>query len=628
MILNALAVSFFWLSFIVVGLATLSIVEKKWIHRSADKDYLVRVFIGVCLGFFLYIPILLVGYLTSADVIITSVAWLTFFLMGLVILVRHKELKKLVFQLKSDKWGWFLVAVLAIDYVVSLKVGSHLSGDAIGHIARIRDIATNGFTINDPNYPMLLDSRGMVSLFHGVYATGANIVRLDALDFWFYSLGFFRAAMALGVYSVLKVLFKQKHLASLISAATLIALSYDWRYILYPNQSVHLWLFALTISLIRILGNHKDVLGRILFVASISLASLSHPVFATGMIFLTTVTFGVYVLLRDGGSVYKRIAESIKEYWWYLVAVPVLGLTTIAGALLPVRGVRGRGEPHEVLSLGSIDVLNPLGHYEGLYFTALIILLLCVYSQKRSKALTSVVVGAIITFPILAFTPVFDVLYIFLSPTIVERYRHHTNFLYMVATATSAIILGAYLLLGKIQSVRRYSRVTLVVASIVATAYFGVAPFKKFFTNQSARNSTAYQELRKLERQAPRGLSKEDVVVSAQDTNYRIPAISNASAVKVPNGHAPPSADSFAREECLNQLMSQDTDIRYRALATLRPEYYVSDSQTKHILDFQELEKIEQSSEKYQWLKVNYEIVDSEIREQSAECSLLAKGEA
>lgn len=624
MVLSAILVTLYWLSFPYVGLHVLALLEKRWKEKPLSSDPLTRLFLGLCFGFATFLPIALAGYLLSAPIEPVSLLWVFIVLVFLTKFRNSAELIKITKELLAHKYLWILGAVIAADYAMSIYAGGYFSGDAWGHMARITDILNNGFTIFDPYFPNLIDLRASVSFTHALYASGASIVGVDSTMIWLLSLAFFRLSISLSVYAVMRLITKSNFVSSITAVVSIVAFSYDWRFIQYPNKLARLWLIFIALGCIEILKNPKSKIAKVILISGSVLSTLTHPVYSAGISGFILVTILIHWLLT--GRTFS------KAYVWLLASTPILVFSTAAGALLPARSSFGSGLEGELSSFAGMTIMNPGYVYSITYITISVGFLAYIFKTSRSTALRSTALAAVVTFPLIVFTPLFDLAREYLTPRIIFRYRSGTNFLGYNLTKVAAIILLSHLLFSRLFNNSKIVVQTLVIIVAASTAFFYQGKVMQFVSSQRSKRDSGLARISLIKNAVgSTNMSKDVLLVSDLDSSYISGSFANVSVVAIPDGHAPRSYNRSVRKECLKELLSEDSYLRQNAIRTLRPGYYLSNKGiTPQISEFQELELVSEANlmnNRYTLYKVNY----GELTQGfgfSASCKLINDGEA
>src|SRR5205085_10713593 len=87
------------------------------------------------------------------------------------------------------------------DLLIALRAGSHVSGDARYHAARVRMLLTHGFNNWDPLVPgHRFDLVYHSNLYHALIADGAKLSGLDGPAGWAFALFFAKLAACSAAY--------------------------------------------------------------------------------------------------------------------------------------------------------------------------------------------------------------------------------------------------------------------------------------------------------------------------------------------------------------------------------------------------------------------------------------------
>src|SRR5690606_31706876 len=114
---------------------------------------------------------------------------------------------------------------------------------------------------------------------------------------------------------------------------------------------------------------------------------------------------------------------------WVLISIPILLITTIFGMTLPARTGFSSGDEAQLASFFGIEIMSPDYAYSLLYVLVAVCLTIFTFRKKRTLAFKSVMIATLALFPLIAFTPVFDLAREYLTPRITSRYKSDTNLL-------------------------------------------------------------------------------------------------------------------------------------------------------------------------------------------------------
>lgn len=623
MLVNGILATLFWGSLLYVGQGALIWSEKRWSEKTISDDPIIRIFLSIGLGFTAFIPIVVLGYIFSLPIVVVSVFWVAILLGAVTKRKVLAELTSLIKALLSKKYYFFLFVALGVDYIVSVYLGGYLEGDGLSHVARINNFLANGFTIYDPHYPELINVAYNFSLTHPIYAVGAFLTSMSAMEIWLGSLAFFRTAMALGVYVVAKLVSKSSLLSACISAVTIIFMSFNWRFVLYPNQFVFLWLILMVVGLLKVLLNKTfDRSGYFLFISGAVLAAGTHPPFAVGATCFVLFTIFLHWMQNRGKWPLKTIGL-------LALSIPILLAPAIYGALLPVGSTGKLVVPGDTNELFGVTIANPSKSYSLLLLAILVIVLLFAFRKHRSKAFKSLIIAAVFTYPIIAFTPAFEIVNEFLSARMIRRYRTGTNFMSHILTIGTVVLIAFYWLLSRIKKIdRKRLEIFMLVISVGLMVFYLDSP-KKYFGTQVRLNSRVIELSENLDRKLPDNdeIDKTDLIVTSETLSYYIPAITDAGVIKIIDGHSARSSNPEIREMCYEELFSKDDIVRQNAISVIRPAYYLLDSNTTYLASEPELVPVDphESAESIILYQVDYSTIPLSDVSDSA-CTTIKSG--
>jgi hypothetical protein len=266
-----IAAALFWLLLAVPGFALL----RRARLLPAEAGPLSAVAFSYVASFVLLAPVSIAGYALRLPIAVLSAAVAVSVLLGAV---------QLAFALRAARpwpapasWPWpsafalLACALLAFDLFASLRLGSHLSGDALYHAARARSLLDNGFNSWDPLASgRYFDRAYHTNLYHALIAACAQLTDATPaqawLGLWFWT-KLFAAATS---YHLAFVVLGERRL-SWLAVAVVVVWTAPYSVLPYPNTLASFALLPLALAFAVELSTRPPSAAPVLGLAAVLL---------------------------------------------------------------------------------------------------------------------------------------------------------------------------------------------------------------------------------------------------------------------------------------------------------------------------------------------------------------------
>jgi len=142
----------------------------------------------------------------------------------------------------------FGLVILLADMVMGARVGSLIGGDAVLHLARIRELLDHGFNNHDPFVgPPYFFPIYHTNLLHALYAACSQLTGIHHVFVWFASLPWAKLVVAAGSYYMAWCVFDRRWVGW-VAAVFMVGLRGPLNFLNYPNKLAPLWIGALMIG--------------------------------------------------------------------------------------------------------------------------------------------------------------------------------------------------------------------------------------------------------------------------------------------------------------------------------------------------------------------------------------------
>ncbi|HEY4160434.1 MAG TPA: hypothetical protein VGM08_00030 [Candidatus Saccharimonadales bacterium] len=321
----------YWLSFGLIGLAGLLAtrrVPKLW--RSRFITYLrgthpvLRTLLLWVLGLLPFLPVVVPSYIFQWPLRVLEAEYLVLLIAAVGVLIAGR--KVLIRKLRWPRYSRagfvlavILAAALAYDYIVALRVGAPLYGDAPVQLAKITFFQQVHLALADPFYSNhgVVDPRYSTNFLDALQAVAAGLLHTTAVQVWKYSYGIYRLVLWLSIFSLLWTYLgrKYRHLAYPVTALLTVIWSGYFLFAVLPDRIVLAWaaLLLLGIKLWCETGDWP------LLIIAVALIASTHALFSL-------ITLGYLALISAVLGVSRVV--SVKR-----LAVPVACIMLL---LLPV----------------------------------------------------------------------------------------------------------------------------------------------------------------------------------------------------------------------------------------------------------------------------------------------------
>jgi hypothetical protein len=289
-------IQLFWLSFTAIGLSIVltykSVANRvgwkqgRLVESLPSISPLASLFFCTIIGFSVFSPIVVLSYFLVWPIAILVTCYLLALLFSLIILSIYRNrllttIKSYTHFSKLQLLITILVTVsLLIDYVISIRVGAPLYGDAPVQIAKINLFMSGHFTLSDPYYKYngVIDPRYSTNLMDAFQALAGKLFHTTGIRIWLYSYAFYRFVIWLSVFTVSWIFLPKKYKvwSYFILAGLPIVLGQIFIYANLPDRIVFAWVCLLVLGLKYWLEKHSYTL---LVIASLLIA-MTHALFS------------------------------------------------------------------------------------------------------------------------------------------------------------------------------------------------------------------------------------------------------------------------------------------------------------------------------------------------------------
>jgi hypothetical protein len=235
----------FWPLLILPGF----VVVRRYFPSEMESGILGVVSISYLATFAILAPPLIVLYLINAPLALFSALIVIAILVALAETTRRgywRELGRLCLTAVSIE-----LLILALDLLLSQRIGAFMSGDAQVHLTRIRHILDHGLNNYDP---FVLPATYFfpiyhTNLLHALYASASQLTGLSHLDVWCDSLPWGQLLVTSGCYYLTWTIFEDRR-AAWLAAMLVIANRGAVNFVVYPNQLAPYWLWPLLLAFV------------------------------------------------------------------------------------------------------------------------------------------------------------------------------------------------------------------------------------------------------------------------------------------------------------------------------------------------------------------------------------------
>ena len=365
---SILYIQLFWLSFVAIGAALC--LTWDWLYGKWQKRSVFLRFMGQTHPFIIFLALFAIGLLSIVPFIVpayflewtmraASITYLWITIASLIVIgVSFKRwwpwLWRRTKMIRGRTWlvAVPLVAILLTDALASLWIGASVSegSDTYVHLAKINLLLDGRFTLDDPffGHNGVVESRYHVNLLLGLYALGAHVTHITALQVWDYSFAFWRMLGWLSMFATAWVVLPKVvrwRWSYIVLACVPFLYVYKFYTASYPNRVAGIWFTLIIIGLYRLFRKNDPVL---LLVGSV-LVALTHPTYAV-------IAFGFYALI----SVVMLILRQFRKA--HILPLIAASLITLAPVALTL------SYPNNMSDLTFADSPITLDTFHGLSF--------------------------------------------------------------------------------------------------------------------------------------------------------------------------------------------------------------------------------------------------------------------
>lgn len=233
---------FFWSLLVLPGYA----IARRLVPKELESGPIAGIAVCAMCLLVCLLPIVAFGYLVGMPIWILSAVLAASIIWGIYDTIRFKTWKSLS-KVLLGVIG-IEVLILAIDVVLSERIGSILAADARVHVARIRFLMENGLSNQDPYvpdpafYPIY-----HTNLHHALLAAGSRLLGLDPLVMWFGSLGIAKVLIASGLAYLTWAVVPSRW-AIAVAVAFVVISRGPVTFSLYPNQLAPWFVFPVLLG--------------------------------------------------------------------------------------------------------------------------------------------------------------------------------------------------------------------------------------------------------------------------------------------------------------------------------------------------------------------------------------------
>ncbi len=221
----------FWLALVLPGYALARRVMPEMVD---DKGPLQTFAVSTLGALALLSPVSIIGYAAGLPLIIPTAWALLLIAAGCIDLTRASAWRHLLYALSRGA-TLELIPVGAV-VLLSLAVGAHMEGDAVVHLARIRQLVDTGLTNTDPFctgdtfFPIY-----HTNILYVLYAIPTQLGVPDHFTPWFASIFWGNLFVASSIYTLARTIWGSVFPAMIATLYMLVAQQYA-PFIAYPNQ--------------------------------------------------------------------------------------------------------------------------------------------------------------------------------------------------------------------------------------------------------------------------------------------------------------------------------------------------------------------------------------------------------
>jgi len=185
----------FWISTLLPGLAVVRLFYPRYLRRGLLGSQAA----GFVFSLAMLMPLTVCAYSLHLRVETVAVAYLAILLASAAILVFHRlRRRERIYPLQTLRFPLTSITLLAV--LCTLPMGGAATYDHPMHAAKVLELRTFGFTLQDPLSPLpVIESKFHVNSIHLLHAVGSYLTQQEPFDFWYRSARFFRLLTLGGV---------------------------------------------------------------------------------------------------------------------------------------------------------------------------------------------------------------------------------------------------------------------------------------------------------------------------------------------------------------------------------------------------------------------------------------------
>lgn len=481
-----------------------------------------------------------------------------------------------------------MIAILAIDFFISLYVKSFAWGDAIYHMSRVVNILSDGFNVQASFFSNLPDGAYHYNVIYSLYAVPSKIFHLEPIRVWEFSLAFYRLMQWLAVFTLAMHVFGKWLKAgestlpmSFLSVILAVAFnSYHQGYIAnYPNQIVDIWFILLVICLSFQSKINKKAIGLVMISLGFLLTS-THPTYA----FIAACFIAFLFVIRaviDRNNFFADKYDSMI----YLMTIAVLMVGPVVTKLTPVRlsnDMINLAKPN-LINIFGMSMMRPSLPIDKLGWVVLITGMLAtgflLKKLWKRKLEWSIIFSLSFFFLIIAFVPiVFTILHYLLPVWVIDRFSAMNVLSYLFA---AVVIYGVYFIFinfinkglsmkNKI-AVAKFIGVVFMLFSLFLSSTISFSTYNLYLYGTESK-IYAYNYMNQTIYDFKDVLKDNKIIVSSPYYSYQLSALFDIDVIAVEYGHSPMSSDGANRGGCQEYILK---NFNFQDLKAVKTDYVV-----------------------------------------------------
>lgn len=256
----------FWVSFVSIGLAEILLL-RRWVRPG--RNVFVQFVYGAhpvlqavmlfMLGLMPLVPIIVTGCILQWPLTVLTVVYLSVFAGAFVVIISNLKMivRYMRRGLRVSRTTLLLSCVagasLLFDFIVSLRVGAPIYGDAPVQLAKITFFKDVHLSLADPYYSNhgVVDPRYSTNVLDACQALAARLLHTTAINVWKNSYGVYRLIVWLSLFGVLWTYLGKKY--RYLAYVVLATMPFVWGgYLIFanlPDRIVLAWAMLFLIGL-------------------------------------------------------------------------------------------------------------------------------------------------------------------------------------------------------------------------------------------------------------------------------------------------------------------------------------------------------------------------------------------